>query len=37
MNEKMDKLKSLIAEVADLQAVSALLGWDQLVKAPEGG
>lgn len=37
MNEKMDKLKSLTAEVADLQAISALLGWDQLVNMPEGG
>jgi carboxypeptidase Taq len=37
MNEKMEKLKGLLAEVADLRAASAVLGWDQLVNMPEGG
>ena len=37
MNEKMEKLRSLLSEVADLRAASALLGWDQLVNMPEGG
>jgi carboxypeptidase Taq len=37
MNEKMEKLKGLLAEVSDLRAASAVLGWDQLVNMPEGG
>ncbi|MBM3136884.1 MAG: carboxypeptidase M32 [Chloroflexi bacterium] len=37
MNEKMKNLKALLAEVADLRAASAVLGWDQLVNMPEGG
>ncbi len=37
MSEKMEKLKGLLAEVADLRAASAVLGWDQLVNMPEGG
>lgn len=36
MNEKMEKLKLRLAEVADLRAASALLNWDQLVNMPEG-
>ena len=37
MQEKLSKLKVLLAEVADLQAASSVLGWDQLVNMPEGG
>ena len=37
MQEKLSKLKVLFAEVADLQAASSVLGWDQLVNMPEGG
>jgi len=37
MAEKMDKLKSLLAEVADLNAVGAVLGWDQQTYMPKGG
>ena len=37
MEEKLAKLKSLLAETADLGAASALLNWDQLVNMPSGG
>lgn len=37
MEEKLAKLKSLLAETADLGAASALLNWDQLVNMPAGG
>lgn len=37
MTENIEKLKGLLAEVADLRATSAVLGWDQLVNMPEGG
>jgi carboxypeptidase Taq len=37
MEEKLAKLKSLLAETADLAAASALLNWDQLVNMPSGG
>lgn len=36
MHEKMENLKRLLAEIADLQAASAVLGWDQLVNMPAG-
>ena len=36
MEEKLTKLKSLLAEIADLGATSALLNWDQLVNMPAG-
>ena len=36
MEEKIKRLKNLLAEVSDLQATSALLEWDQLVNMPEG-
>ena len=36
MEEKLAKLKSLLAEIADLGATSALLNWDQLVNMPAG-
>jgi carboxypeptidase Taq len=35
--EKFDQLKEIIAEVADLNAAQALLGWDQQVNMPPGG
>ena len=35
MEEKLDRLKKLLAEVSDLRATSALLEWDQLVCMPE--
>jgi carboxypeptidase Taq len=37
MEEKMKILKEKLAELADLRAASAVLGWDQLVNMPEGG
>jgi len=36
MKEKMKLLKAKLAELADLRAASAVLGWDQLVNMPEG-
>ena len=36
MIEKMNLLKTKLAELADLRAASAVLGWDQLVNMPEG-
>ena len=37
MSEKFTKLKALIAEVADLNAAQAVLGWDQQTYMPPGG
>ena len=37
MSEKLEQLKTLLAEVADLNAVQALLGWDQQTYMPQGG
>jgi len=37
MSEKMQQLKTLLAEVADLNAMQALLGWDQQTYMPPGG
>ncbi len=37
MSEKLTTLKTLLAEVADLGAASALLGWDQQTYMPPGG
>ncbi len=37
MSEKFEKLKKLIAEVADLNAAQAVLGWDQQTYMPPGG
>lgn len=37
MSEKMQQLKTLLAEIADLNAVQALLGWDQQTYMPQGG
>jgi len=36
MKEKMKILREKLAELADLHAASAVLGWDQLVNMPEG-
>ena len=36
MKDNMRLLKEKFAELADLQATSAVLGWDQLVNMPEG-
>jgi carboxypeptidase Taq len=37
MSEKMQQLKTLLAEVADLNAIQGLLGWDQQTYMPPGG
>ncbi|GAB4420967.1 MAG: carboxypeptidase M32 [Anaerolineales bacterium] len=37
MSEKLEKLKTLLAEVADLNHAQALLGWDQQTYMPPGG
>jgi carboxypeptidase Taq len=37
MSEKLEKLKTLLAEVADLNATQALLSWDQQTYMPQGG
>lgn len=37
MSEKMQQLKTLLAEVSDLNAIQALLGWDQQTYMPQGG
>ncbi|MFL7870062.1 MAG: carboxypeptidase M32 [Anaerolineales bacterium] len=37
MSEKLEYLKDLLAEVADLNYAQALLGWDQQTYMPQGG
>ena len=37
MEEKLNQLKALLAEISDLNAASALMGWDQQVYMPKGG
>jgi len=37
MESKLKQLKTILGEVADLRAVSALLGWDQQTYMPPGG
>ena len=37
MSEKLKQLKTLLAEVADLNATQAVLGWDQQTYMPQGG
>jgi len=37
MSEKLETLKNLLAEVADLNATQALLSWDQQTYMPQGG
>ncbi len=37
MQEKIKQLESLLHEVADLNAIAAVLGWDQSTYMPEGG
>jgi len=37
MSEKLERLKTLLAEVADLNYAAALLGWDQQTYMPPGG
>jgi carboxypeptidase Taq len=37
MEQKIQQLKTLLAEIADLNYISALLGWDQQTYMPSGG
>jgi carboxypeptidase Taq len=37
MSEKLDQLKLILGEVADLNAAMSLLGWDQQTYMPTGG
>src|SRR3990172_10198357 len=37
MSDKLQQLKTLLAEVADLNAVQAVLGWDQQTYMPQAG
>ena len=37
MQEKLNQLKALLAEISDLNAFGALAGWDQQVYMPPGG
>ena len=37
MDAAFTELKERVAEIADLEAAGALLGWDQQVKMPPGG
>jgi len=37
MEKKLEELKTRLAEIADLNATSALLGWDQQTYMPPGG
>lgn len=37
MSQKMEELKAILAEVADLNNAAAVLGWDQQTYMPEGG
>ena len=37
MQEKLEKLKSILAEVSDIVGATAVLGWDQQTYMPSGG
>src|SRR4030065_448021 len=37
MSQKLDELKEVLGEVADLGSVAGLLGWDQQTYMPAGG
>jgi carboxypeptidase Taq len=37
MHEKLEQLRTLVADIADLTNVSAVLGWDQQTYMPPGG
>ncbi len=37
MDQKLARLKELLAEIADLKSAAALLGWDQQTYMPPGG
>ncbi len=37
MKDKLNQLQTMLAEVSDLYAAAALLGWDQQTYMPSGG
>jgi carboxypeptidase Taq len=37
MDEKLQRFKEMMAEVADLNTAAAVLDWDQQVNMPPGG
>ncbi len=37
MDEKLNQLKAILAEISDLNAAGSLMGWDQQVYMPPGG
>ena len=37
MEQKLDELKKILNEVADLSAATSVLSWDQQTYMPEGG
>src|SRR5512142_1372510 len=37
MSAKLDRLKEILAEVADVRSAAALLSWDQQTYMPAGG
>ncbi|MDO8753995.1 MAG: hypothetical protein Q7J80_08895, partial [Anaerolineales bacterium] len=37
MSEKLNQLKEILGEVADLNHAGSVLGWDQQVNMPRGG
>jgi hypothetical protein len=37
MEQKLEQLKMILAEIADLQGAASVLGWDQQVNMPVGG
>jgi carboxypeptidase Taq len=37
MHDKLDELKKIVGEVADLGSAAGLLGWDQQTYMPAGG
>jgi carboxypeptidase Taq len=37
MNEKLERFKEIMAEVADLESAASVLGWDQQVNMPAAG
>jgi len=37
MSEKLEQLRTILAEVTDLNRAAAVLGWDQETYMPPGG
>ena len=37
MNQKLEELKALLAEISDLSGISSLVNWDKETQMPRGG